>query len=110
MKRTHRILVAHALAMLACAHAAHAQTLYGIRWDDGVLFSISAADASSMIIGTTGVQGLVDVVLAGDGFLYAVSAGTASTRHYQAWFRNAATFCTTQPFNLTNGVTISWST
>jgi len=32
-----------------------------------------------------------------------------STRHYQAWYRNAASFCTPSTFNLTNGVTVTWS-
>ncbi len=30
------------------------------------------------------------------------------TRTYQAWYRNAATFCTASTFNLTNGVEIPW--
>jgi len=34
------------------------------------------------------------------------SAGT--TRTYQAWYRNAANFCTTATFNLTNGVEVGW--
>jgi hypothetical protein len=31
-----------------------------------------------------------------------------STRFYQVWYRNAASFCTTDTFNLTNGLTITW--
>lgn len=34
------------------------------------------------------------------------AAGT--TRYYQAWYRNAATFCTPSPFNLTNGYAVTW--
>jgi hypothetical protein len=30
------------------------------------------------------------------------------TRTYQVWYRNAAAFCTSSTFNLTNGVEISW--
>jgi hypothetical protein len=30
------------------------------------------------------------------------------TRTYQAWYRNAATFCTASTFNLTNGLQIVW--
>jgi hypothetical protein len=29
-------------------------------------------------------------------------------RFYQAWYRNAATFCTTATFNLTNGLATTW--
>ena len=37
----------------------------------------------------------------------AVAAG--DTRTYQTWYRNAADFCTTSTFNLTNGVEVTWS-
>jgi hypothetical protein len=30
------------------------------------------------------------------------------TREYQVWYRNAASFCTTSTFNLTNGLEIIW--
>lgn len=30
------------------------------------------------------------------------------TRTYQAWYRNAATFCTADTFNLTNGLSVLW--
>jgi hypothetical protein len=30
------------------------------------------------------------------------------TRYYQAWYRNAASFCTASTFNLTNGLEIVW--
>ncbi|MBL8863368.1 MAG: hypothetical protein JNK02_15340 [Planctomycetes bacterium] len=31
------------------------------------------------------------------------------TRTYQAWYRNAAVYCTSSTFNLTNGVSIAWN-
>jgi hypothetical protein len=31
-----------------------------------------------------------------------------ATRVYQAWYRNAGSFCTSATFNLTNGVRITW--
>lgn len=31
------------------------------------------------------------------------------TRAYQVWYRNAAAFCTSATFNLTNGVIINWA-
>jgi hypothetical protein len=36
-----------------------------------------------------------------------VPAGGA-TRDYQAWYRNAAPFCTPSTFNLTSGLEIVW--
>jgi hypothetical protein len=29
-------------------------------------------------------------------------------RFYQLWFRNSAGFCTSAPFNLTNGLRVTW--
>jgi hypothetical protein len=34
---------------------------------------------------------------------------SGGTRHYQVWYRNAAAFCTPSTFNLTNGLTVTWS-
>ena len=31
------------------------------------------------------------------------------TYFYQLWYRNAATFCTSSTFNLSNGVRVSWT-
>lgn len=31
------------------------------------------------------------------------------TRFYQAWFRNAASFCTSETYNWSNGVIVSWA-
>lgn len=47
---------------------------------------------------------------AGDPLL-SVQGGVSSgdVRHYQAWYRDAFTFCTPSFFNLTNGVTITWT-
>jgi hypothetical protein len=35
-----------------------------------------------------------------------VTAG--NVRNYQVWYRNAAAFCTSSTFNLTNGVSVLW--
>jgi len=34
---------------------------------------------------------------------------TPGTRVYQAWYRNAATFCSASTFNLTNGLELTWT-
>ncbi len=34
---------------------------------------------------------------------------TATTRHYQIWYRNAASFCSPATFNLSNGMTVAWA-
>jgi hypothetical protein len=33
---------------------------------------------------------------------------TPGLRHYQVWYRNSASFCTSSTFNLTNSVSVSW--
>jgi len=33
-----------------------------------------------------------------------------NVRNYQAWYRNAAAFCTTSTFNLTNALNVTWGT
>jgi trimeric autotransporter adhesin len=58
------------------------------------------------------------VVNAGGGSMFPAPGGTAISvrgaiaapglRHYQAWYRNAASFCTPSTFNLTNGVSVTW--
>lgn len=35
--------------------------------------------------------------------------GGGGTRHYQTWYRNAASFCTASTFNLSQGLTIQWT-
>jgi hypothetical protein len=37
------------------------------------------------------------------------SIGAPTTREYQVWYRNAAPYCTTSTFNLTNGLQIVWN-
>ncbi len=38
----------------------------------------------------------------------AIPAGGGVTRYYQAWYRNAANFCTPSTFNLSNGLAVEW--
>lgn len=35
---------------------------------------------------------------------------SGTTRYYQGWYRNSATFCTADTFNLTNGLQVTWGT
>jgi len=34
---------------------------------------------------------------------------TPGLRTYQVWYRNAAAFCSASTFNLTNGLSVSWT-
>ncbi len=35
-------------------------------------------------------------------------AARGDLKHYQCWYRDAATFCTTSTFNLSNGLSLTW--
>ena len=34
---------------------------------------------------------------------------TGGTRYYQVWYRDGASFCTGEPFNLTSGIVLAWT-
>jgi hypothetical protein len=54
--------------------------------------------------GTSGYPGGVDPPVSVKGM---VTAG-GCIRTYQCWYRNAASFCNPETFNLTNGVSVTW--
>ncbi|MCY2959058.1 MAG: hypothetical protein NTY35_02745 [Planctomycetota bacterium] len=58
----------------------------------------------------TNVVGASQYPVAGDlsVSVRGVVPAAGGTRNYQAWYRNAAAFCTASTFNLTNGVQIPW--
>ncbi len=67
-------------------------------------YGVVAGTASIGYGGTNGLAGGDTTPLHTQG-LVPFSGGT---RMYQVWYRNAATFCTSATFNLSNGVEISW--
>jgi hypothetical protein len=57
----------------------------------------------------TNVNGSSQYPAAGDPSVHVKGMVTApGTRNYQCWYRNAANFCTTATFNLSNAVSIVW--
>jgi hypothetical protein len=53
--------------------------------------------------------GVSSYPVAGDASISVKGAvGAPGTRTYQAWYRNAAAFCTSSTFNLTNGLEVIW--
>ena len=36
-------------------------------------------------------------------------SASGGTRHYQVWYRNSPAFCQPETYNLTNGVTVTWT-
>ncbi|MCY2959053.1 MAG: hypothetical protein NTY35_02720 [Planctomycetota bacterium] len=79
----------------------------------GVAFGDGLRCASGTIIrlGTkSNVSGASQYPAAGDPSVSVRGLVTSpGTREYQCWYRNAAAFCTASTFNLTNGVSISWT-
>ena len=73
----------------------------GLRCASGTLVRLGTGNASS---------GIASHPRAGDPAI-SVRGGIAQAgqvRHYQAWYRNAAAFCTASTFNLTNGLSATW--
>ncbi len=57
---------------------------------------VNSAGASSYPVGADPIVSVKGLVVA------------PGTRTYQVWYRNAAAFCTTDTFNLSNGLSIGW--
>jgi hypothetical protein len=82
----------------------------GTQFGDGLLcasgtvirMQIRSASGGEMAFGRD-VPGDPELSVAGN-----VPTGGA-TRFYQLWYRDAANFCTPNPYNLTNGVRVVWS-
>jgi hypothetical protein len=73
----------------------------GLRCAAGTVLRLGTRQAS---FGTASLGGPGDARVSALG---AVPAG-GGLRHYQAWYRNAAAYCTASTFNLSNGVSINW--
>jgi plastocyanin len=72
---------------------------------------LRCAAGSVLRLGTkTNVSGVSAYPTVGDLSVSVKGANAAGgTRVYQVWYRNAAAFCTTSTFNLTNGYTLTWN-
>ena len=75
----------------------------GLRCAAGAVVRFPAREASGGLVSMGhGVAGDLPISVTG-----LVPAG-GGARHYQGWFRNSAPFCTSDTFNTTNGVTVTW--
>jgi hypothetical protein len=81
-------------------------TQIGTQFGDG----LRCAGGVVVRLGTkTNVAGASQYPASGDASIHVKGNVTApGTRTYQVWYRNAATYCTTATFNLTNGVLVTW--
>jgi hypothetical protein len=79
----------------------------GTAFGDG----LRCAAGSVIRLGTkNNVAGTSSYPVGGDTSISVRGAVTAgATRYYQVWYRNAAAFCTTSTFNLTNGLSVTWA-
>jgi hypothetical protein len=82
---------------------------FGTVFGDGLR---CAAGATVRLGFRTNVAGASAIPSAGSPALHVVGQVPATgsvTRYYQAWYRDASpTFCTTNRYNLTNGVAVVW--
>jgi hypothetical protein len=83
--------------------AAGAGTAFG----DG----LRCASGSIIRLGTkVNAGGTSSYPSAGDALISVKGANSAgAVRDYQCWYRNAAAFCTSATFNLTNGLEVTWA-
>jgi hypothetical protein len=79
----------------------------GAAFGDG----LRCASGTVIRLGTkTNVAGASHYPAAGDPPISVQGAvPSAGTRTYQVWYRNAAAFCTTDTYNLTNGLQVTWA-
>jgi len=74
----------------------------GLRCASGTILRLGTKQNSA---GTSQYPVLGDLTVSVRGAL----PPTGGTRTYQVWYRNAAAFCTSSTFNLTNGVIVVWT-
>lgn len=80
----------------------------GVLFGDGLL----CAGGAIVRLGVKFNSGGASAWPSGGDPLLSVAGGVVAgdVRHYQAWYRDAATFCTSATFNLTNALTLTWGT
>jgi len=74
----------------------------GLRCVSGSILRLGSNTSSPT--GTSGYPQAGDPTISVRGLL-----GAGASRSYQGWYRNAAAFCTSSTFNLTNGVSVLWA-
>jgi len=76
----------------------------GLRCAGGAVIRLGTRFASDGLVALgQGVTGDPAISVAG------LVPPAGGVRHYQAWFRNSAAFCSSDTFNTTNGLTLAWS-
>jgi len=78
----------------------------GIAFGDGKRCAggtVTRLGTKTNVSGASSYPGLGDLSMSVRGGI-----SMPATRTYQAWYRNAATFCTASTFNLSNGIELSW--
>ncbi len=74
----------------------------GLRCTDGTVIRL---------ISTEAVSGIAQFPASGDPLVsVAGSVPSGATRYYQVWYRNSATYCTSDTFNLSNALQVDWGT
>lgn len=112
------IVSADSLSLNASGMPATVASLYfqGTLSENGGLGSLRGdgllCTAGTLIrLGTRTNAGGASSFPGGSGQLVSVRGGVnpaGGTYFYQAWYRNAAAFCTSETYNLTNGVAVTW--
>jgi hypothetical protein len=99
------VLTAAGLPMTASTLFFQGTTAVTAAFGDG----LRCAGGSVVRLGTTtAIGGVATFPPAGTTVSQAGGATPGATLHYQGWYRNAASFCTSAAFNTTNALSIAW--
>ncbi|MBL8858035.1 MAG: hypothetical protein JNL28_06000 [Planctomycetes bacterium] len=80
----------------------------GIPFGDGLL-CIGGTITRMGIVFPTGTSAAYPGGTTGNPIHVAGATSAGDLRHYQAWYRDAAAFCTASTFNLTQGLSVTWA-
>ncbi len=100
-------LTASGMPNSSCLYFQGTTQLAGAAFGDG----LRCAGGSVVRLGTKTNSAGTSSYPVGTDLSVSVKGGVPAgggTRTYQAWYRNAAAFCTASTFNLTNGTAIAW--
>lgn len=79
-----------------------------LAFGDGLLCATTGIVRLGVVFPTAGVAAYPGGTTPNPVHVAGAPVVAGSTKHYQGWYRDAAAFCTTDTFNMTNGVSWTW--
>jgi hypothetical protein len=79
-----------------------------ITFGDGMLCAAVGIIRLGVVFPTAGVASYPGGITPSPISVAGAPIAATDVKHYQCWYRDAAPFCGTDTFNLTQGVTLTW--